>query len=125
MKSIGFKIKNLRIEKSLTQHELGKRVGLSHSQIGLYELGKSKPDSDMVEKLAKALDVHPAYFFVDQSDPGQTPDKLELRMIELQKENDQLRAKEKALDAELRSLKDDLLDALKERFGFKTKGDKE
>lgn len=125
MESIGQKIRSLRQQKELSMDQLAIMIGVTRSQVSLYELGHSSPNAIMVEKLAKALDVHPAYFFVDQSEPGQTPDKLELRMIALQKENDQLRAKEKALDAELRSLKDDLLDALKERFGFKTKGDKE
>ncbi len=125
MESIGQKIRSLRQQKELSMDQLALLIGVTRSQVSLYELGHSSPNAIMIEKLAKALDVHPAYFFVDQSEPGQTPDKIELRMIQLQKENDELRARDKKKDEELRAAKDDLLEALKERFGFKTKDDKE
>lgn len=119
MESIGQKIRRLRQAKELSMDELATLIGVTRSQVSLYELGHSSPNTLMVEKLAKALDVHPAYFFVDQSDPGQTPDKLELRMIALQKELDQVRDREKVKDEKIAKLSSDLMQAMRKILGFK------
>lgn len=50
------KLREIRARQKLTMKELGKKVGVSESAIGLYENGKRKPDFDMLLKLAEALD---------------------------------------------------------------------
>ena len=63
--SIGTRIKELRTQKRLKQTELGAIVGLNYVQLGRYELGKAKPASDMLFKLAKALDTTTDYLVND------------------------------------------------------------
>lgn len=58
---VGKNIRLLRIEKGLTQEELGKVVSLSSDTISLWELGKRKPDIDSVLLLAKFFDVTTDY----------------------------------------------------------------
>ena len=50
------KLKLKRIEKGLTQEELAKKVGVFRMTIYYYESGARKPNSDMLQKLAGALD---------------------------------------------------------------------
>jgi transcriptional regulator with XRE-family HTH domain len=63
--SIGTRIKELRTQKRLKQAELGAIVGLTYVQIGRYELGKAEPSSNMLSKLAKALDTTTDYLVND------------------------------------------------------------
>ncbi len=55
--SISERIKKLRIENNLTQSDLAEKVGLTYVQIGRYEKGKSSPSSDILQKLAVALNT--------------------------------------------------------------------
>ena len=58
--SIGEDIKRMRIEKNMTQQELGQKLGgISQQQIGRWETGKANPKKETIEKIAKALDVDP------------------------------------------------------------------
>lgn len=54
---VGERIKELRTLKKLTQSDLAKAVGLTYIQIGRYETQKSNPSSDVLQKLANALDT--------------------------------------------------------------------
>jgi transcriptional regulator with XRE-family HTH domain len=57
MDSFGNKIAGLRKAKKISQGELAKKVGLSYIQVGRYETQKSNPSSDVLQKLANALDT--------------------------------------------------------------------
>lgn len=58
--SIGEDIKRMRIEKNMTQQELGQKLGgISQQQIGRWESDKANPKKETIEKIAKALDVDP------------------------------------------------------------------
>lgn len=54
---VGKRIKELRVSKKLTQSKLAEIVGLSYIQIGRYETQKSNPSSEVLQKLASALDT--------------------------------------------------------------------
>jgi transcriptional regulator with XRE-family HTH domain len=54
---VGDRIKELRTQKQLTQSNLADMVGLTYVQIGRYETYKSTPSSDILQKLAEALDT--------------------------------------------------------------------
>ena len=58
-KRIGKRIRKIRIERHLTQAELGEKVGLTADRIQRYENGVRKPKIDMLIKLAEALEVSP------------------------------------------------------------------
>ena len=60
---IGSRIKNLRIEKGLSQEELGKIIGVSKVSICGYEKGTKNPNIEKLEKLVDTLDVSFDYVF--------------------------------------------------------------
>ncbi len=65
---IGERIKELRVGKKLTQSQLAELVEMSYIQIGRYETQKSNPSSDVLQKLATALDTTTDYLMQGSSD---------------------------------------------------------
>lgn len=57
--TIGDQIKKIRLEKGLSQKELGKKLGVSQQMIGQWETDKSNPKRETIEKIANALNVSP------------------------------------------------------------------
>ena len=57
MNKFSERLKELRLEKNLSQDKLAKAVGLTHTAIGLWEQGKRIPNLDAVISLAKFFDV--------------------------------------------------------------------
>lgn len=55
---IGEKIKYWRVQKGLSQKELGDQIGMTQQQIGQYETGTRTPKQETQIKIAKALGVH-------------------------------------------------------------------
>lgn len=55
--SIGDAIKLCRNKRGLTQGELAERVGFSVSYLSLIEKGKRTPDLEVLDKIAKALNM--------------------------------------------------------------------
>ncbi|MBQ8894379.1 MAG: helix-turn-helix domain-containing protein [Clostridia bacterium] len=51
------RIKSLRLERGLTQKELGERCGMADSAIRKYESGKVVPGYESLFKIAKALGI--------------------------------------------------------------------
>lgn len=63
------KLKDLRIEKNLTQEELANKSGISLKTISRYELGETLPRTKKYyEKLADALEVNSNYFQSQETD---------------------------------------------------------
>lgn len=62
MTTLGERIRQLRLERDLTQEEVGKRIGTTKQQIYKYETGiiENVP-ADKIEALANLYDVSPAY----------------------------------------------------------------
>ena len=54
--TVGENIKKFRLEKGMTQKELGDMCGLADSAIRRYELGGANPKMETLHKIAKALD---------------------------------------------------------------------
>lgn len=54
---IGTRIRAIRVEKGLSQSELGVLIGLNADRIQKYENGARKPKLDMLKKIAGALEV--------------------------------------------------------------------
>ena len=56
--NIGENIRRIRMEKHMTQKELGEKLGgISQQQIGQWETGKANPKIDTIQKIADALNV--------------------------------------------------------------------
>lgn len=60
---IGLEIRLLRERKKVTGKDLAERIGLSQSQMSRLEKGQRRIDTKLLNKIADALDVTPAYFF--------------------------------------------------------------
>lgn len=60
---IPLKIALARKALGLTQEELARRAGLSHSTICLLEAGKKVPLANTLAKVAVALGKNPGFFF--------------------------------------------------------------
>ena len=50
-------IKKYRIEKGLTQKQLGKKCGINEANIRKYELGTQNPKLKTLKRIAEALDI--------------------------------------------------------------------
>ena len=57
MKQIGQQIASLRKHKSLTQAELGERLGLSYQAVSKWERGETLPDTAILLDLANVLET--------------------------------------------------------------------
>ena len=55
----GEALKELRLEKELTQNEAAKLLGITQAMWSAYEVGKSRPDLDTIISIARVLKVSP------------------------------------------------------------------
>lgn len=72
--TIGENIRRIRIQKGMTQKQVGMACGTVDAVIRTYELGKANPKPATVAKIAKALGVSPAELYgmdgTGQHDPS-------------------------------------------------------
>lgn len=57
MKTFGGNIKFYRINKSLSQKELGERLGFSARTVSDWECGKTEPNITTIKELVKVLEI--------------------------------------------------------------------
>lgn len=57
MRDIGKNIRDLRVRKNLTQEELAERLFVTRQTVSNYENGKSRPDVDMIVRIAEVMDT--------------------------------------------------------------------
>ena len=57
MPSFGERLRNLRLEKGMTQEEVASCFGLHKTRISQYELNKRQADDEMKKKLAEFFNV--------------------------------------------------------------------
>jgi transcriptional regulator with XRE-family HTH domain len=62
--NLGRRIAQLREERGFDREELSERIGLSPSGLGYLERGATNTRTEVLERLAVALDVDPADLFV-------------------------------------------------------------
>lgn len=67
MSTFAIRLKSARLEKGLSQEQLGIQAGLdemsANTRMNRYELGKRTPNIGVVEKIAAVLNVPTAYFY--------------------------------------------------------------
>jgi len=68
------KIKELRIEKGITQTELASYLKLSARAVGYYESGEREPDYNTLLKIAEYFDVSVDYLLGRITDPTSNTD---------------------------------------------------
>lgn len=71
-------LKKLREEKGLTQSELGKKLGISPSTVGMYEQGRRVPDVPILRKMSAFFNVSIDYLLenVNHNVPTKMPKDL-------------------------------------------------
>ena len=57
MRNIGKNIRQLRTQRNLTQDELAQKLFVTRQTVSNYEIGRSKPDVEMLERIAQTLDT--------------------------------------------------------------------
>lgn len=57
MRDIGKNIRDLRTRQNMTQDELAERLFVTRQTVSNYEIGKSRPDVDMLVKIAEVLET--------------------------------------------------------------------
>ncbi|MXV14165.1 helix-turn-helix domain-containing protein [Pedobacter sp. HMF7056] len=95
--NIGERIKELRTEKKLTQGELAAKVGLTYIQVGRYETQKSAPSSDVLQKLAQALDTTTDFLMMGSQDEVVAAQLTDKELLRLFKQVEQLSPEDKHL----------------------------
>lgn len=64
------RIKQLRLEKGLTQEELGRLLGVGHSAVAKWENGMTKNmKTAMVAKMARIFNCRPSYVMAMEDNP--------------------------------------------------------
>ena len=64
--NFNLKLKKIRTFRKMTQKELSEKIGLTDQhRIVQYEKGVRVPKKDLVDKMAKALDVNPYTLYED------------------------------------------------------------
>lgn len=66
-------VKRLRLERGYTQEELSARAGINRNYTGMIERRERSPTVDVLEKLAKALDIDPVALLTAGMGKDQTP----------------------------------------------------
>lgn len=66
----GIKIKNLRLQKRLTQAELAQKLGVTKSVISAYETGLRMPSYDVLVQIARIFKVSTDYLLGVETRPG-------------------------------------------------------
>lgn len=95
------RLKQLRIERNLTQAEIAKAIGVSAATIGNYEQGTREPrNNEMWQKLADYFSVSVDYL-MDKEIPLMNNDLLMENML-LKKENMNLKRKLELISEVLR-----------------------
>lgn len=67
-------LKNLRLEKNITQKDLAKHLGVTDRSVGYYETGQRTPPPDILEKIADYFNVSVDYLLgrTEERNPYQT-----------------------------------------------------
>ena len=68
MKIFAFNLNKYRKKRGLTQEKLAEIIDTATSYIGGLEINIGTPSMEMVEKIAKALDIEPFRLFVDDNE---------------------------------------------------------
>ena len=75
------RIKELRIQRNLTQDEMGKIINVQKSAVSKYELGRAVPSTDVLKKLANYFNVSTDYLLglSDQPTAPANEDNLSIK----------------------------------------------
>ena len=82
MRDIGKNIKSLREKKKLSQDQLAKKLFVTRQTVSNYETGRSRPDVEMLIKIADVLEVDAnTVFYGIEPSPEQRSDRKSLVIV--------------------------------------------
>lgn len=87
---VGERIKELRTKAGLTQSDLAKLVEMTYIQIGRYETKKANPSSDVLQKIAQALNTTTDYLMNGSADEMASAQLQDKELLNLFKSVEQL-----------------------------------
>ena len=87
------RLKKLRIDSGYTQEQLAKKLGITKSRLGMYEIGQRNPDVETLELIADFFNVDMNYLLGKSS----TTTKIQLNDTSVIVNNVELDATKKAL----------------------------
>ena len=73
--TLATRLKETRDNKEISQQELAKLAGVHYTNIGRYERGDASPSADVLNKIARALEVSP-YFLMNGTLENKATDML-------------------------------------------------
>jgi transcriptional regulator with XRE-family HTH domain len=76
---IGDRLRDMRVEKKLSQGDIERRTGLLRCYISRVENGHTVPAIETLEKLARALEIPLYQLFYDGEEPPNLPSLLKRR----------------------------------------------
>jgi transcriptional regulator with XRE-family HTH domain len=74
-------LKEYRRKLGMTQEKLAEKAGVSTHYIAMIETCKKYPKPDMLEQIAKSLEIEPYKLFSVASDPNEPLEQLHRRII--------------------------------------------
>ena len=74
-------LKENRRKLGMTQEDLAEKAEVSTHYIAMIEICKKYPKPDMLEKIAKALEIEPYKLFNFESDPNEPLERLHQKLI--------------------------------------------
>ena len=92
---LGERIKSLRTKAGLTQKELGEKVGINYIQIGRYETKKATPSTDILNKLANALNTTTDFLMNGTQDEKALAQLQDKELLQLFRQVEQLDGNDK------------------------------
>lgn len=69
---LGKRLRNLREKRNLYQKDVARRLNVSEYQMSRYESGKSKPDPELISKMAEFYEVTTDYLLGKSNHPNLT-----------------------------------------------------
>ena len=79
--NIGVKVRHARMVKGMTLRELAMAAGCSESLVSKIENGKSTPSLNMLQKIAKGLDITVGQMFAQADEPDKAVTRAGDRMM--------------------------------------------
>ena len=75
-------LRKYRRKSGLTQEQLAEKVNVSTHHIGMIELSRNNPTLELVERIARALNIKTYELFLDPHSPNQEFERLRLAIRE-------------------------------------------
>jgi transcriptional regulator with XRE-family HTH domain len=95
--TFGERLRDLRIQKKLSQAELGQMIGVQATHIGRYERGESRPSAKYLKLLADVFDVSADFLYDGNEEDAAVADLKDKDLVEMFKRIDELSEEEKDL----------------------------